>query len=264
MERYQDKKAVIIGGTSGMGLATAKMLLDGGARVLVTGRSQAGLDSAQQELGNDAIVVSSDARSLTDIDALASRVKTEFDTFDLLFVNAGFSIRAPLESVTEAIYDEMFNLNAKGPFFAVQKLAPLINRGGSVVLTTSIANVKGMPGNATYGAAKAALRSFARMLAAELLPLEIRVNAVSPGPTDTPIFGKMSLDKDAVAQIKEKMKGMVPDEALGDVGGNRQGRPLPRVRRDLHDRRRTSGRRGLVATLKAVREMQSKFNLRSQ
>ena len=91
MERYQNKKAVIIGGTSGMGLATAKMLLDGGARVLVTGRSQAGLDSAQQELGNDAIVVSSDARSLTDIDALASRVKTEFDTFDLLFVNAGFS-----------------------------------------------------------------------------------------------------------------------------------------------------------------------------
>ena len=102
MERYEDKKAVIIGGTSGMGLATAKMLLDGGARVLVTGRSQAGLDSAQKELGKGAIVVSSDARSLTDIDALAARVKTEFDTFDLLFVNAGFSIPAPLESVTEA------------------------------------------------------------------------------------------------------------------------------------------------------------------
>ena len=128
MARYEAKRAVIIGGTSGMGLATAKMLLDGGVRVLVTGRSQAGLDSAQQELGNDAIVVSSDARSLTDIDALATRVKAEFDTFDLLFVNAGFSIRAPLESVTEAGYDEMFNLNAKGPFFAVQKLSPLINR----------------------------------------------------------------------------------------------------------------------------------------
>ena len=92
MERYEDKRAVIIGGTSGMGLATAKMLLDGGARVLVTGRSQAGLESAQKELGTDAIVVSSDARSLTDIDALASRVKAEFDTFDLLFVNAGFGI----------------------------------------------------------------------------------------------------------------------------------------------------------------------------
>jgi NAD(P)-dependent dehydrogenase (short-subunit alcohol dehydrogenase family) len=120
MERYEGKKVVIIGGTSGMGLATAKMLLDGGARVLVTGRSKAGLESAQKELGKGAVVVSSDARSLTEIDALASRVKADFDTFDLLFVNAGFSIRAPLESMTEAVYDEMFNLNTKGPFFAVQ------------------------------------------------------------------------------------------------------------------------------------------------
>jgi NAD(P)-dependent dehydrogenase (short-subunit alcohol dehydrogenase family) len=140
MERYKAKRAVIIGGTSGMGLATAKMLLDEGARVLVTGRSQAGLESARQELGKGALVVSSDARSLTDIDALAAQVKTEFDTFDLLFANAGFSIPTPLGSVTEAIYDEMFNLNAKGPFFAVQKLVPLINQGGAVVLTTSVAN----------------------------------------------------------------------------------------------------------------------------
>jgi NAD(P)-dependent dehydrogenase (short-subunit alcohol dehydrogenase family) len=133
MDRFKGERALIIGGTSGMGLATAKMLLDGGARVLVTGRSQAGLESAQNELGKEAIVVSSDARSL-DIDALASRVKAEFDSFDLLFVNAGFSIRALLESMTEAVYDEMFNLNAKGPLFVVQKLAPLINREGSVVL----------------------------------------------------------------------------------------------------------------------------------
>jgi NAD(P)-dependent dehydrogenase (short-subunit alcohol dehydrogenase family) len=215
MERYQGKKVVIIGGTSGMGLATAKMLLDGGARVLVTGRSQAGLDSAQKELGNGALVVSSDARSLTDIDALASRVKAEFDTVDLLFVNAGFSIRAPLESITEAVYDEMLNLNAKGPFFAAQKLAPLINRGGSIVFTTSIANVKGMPGNASYGAAKAAVRSFARTLAAELLPREIRVNAVTPGPIDTAILSKMFPDKEAAAQLREKMIGMVPMKRWG-------------------------------------------------
>ena len=145
MGQYEAKRAVIIGGTSGIGLATATMLLDGGARVLVTGRSQAGLESAQKELGKGGVVVSSDARSLTDIDALASRVKVEFDTFDLLSVSAGFSTRAPLESITEAVYDEMFNLNAKGPLFAVQKLAPLINRGGAIVFTTSIANVKGMP-----------------------------------------------------------------------------------------------------------------------
>ena len=181
MERHQGKKVVIIGGTSGMGLATAKMLVDEGARVLVTGLSKAGLESAQKELGKGAIVVSSDARSLTDIDALASRVKAEFDTFDLLFVNAGFSIRAPLESMTEAVYDEMFNLNAKGPLFAVQKLTPLINQGGAVVLTTSIANVKGMPGNAAYGAAKAALRSFARTLGALSLG-EATMHAVRRDP----------------------------------------------------------------------------------
>ena len=215
MQRFQAKRAVIIGGTSGIGLATAKMLLDGGARVLVTGRSKAGLDAAQQELGKDAIVVSSDARSLTGIDALSSRVKAEFDTFDLLFVNAGFGLFAPLENTTETIYDEMFNLNAKGPFFAVQKLAPLMNRGSSVVLTTSIANVKGMPGLAAYGAAKAALRSFARVLAAELLPREIRVNAVTPGPIDTPIIGKAFPDKAMAAQVAGQMRDMNPMKRFG-------------------------------------------------
>ncbi len=215
MERYQGKKVVIIGGTSGMGLATAKMLLDGGARVLVTGRSKAGLESAQNELGKDAVVVSSDARSLKDIDALASRAKSEFGAFDLLFVNAGFGLFAPLESTTEAIYDEMFNLNAKGAFFAVQKLAPLINRGGSVVLTTSVANVKGMPGLAAYGAAKAALRSFARVLAAELLPREIRVNAVTPGPIDTPILNKAIPDKDTAAAAAGQMRDLNPMKRFG-------------------------------------------------
>ncbi len=215
MERYQGKKVVIIGGTSGMGLATAKLLIDGGAHVLVTGLSKAGLDSAEKEIGKHAIVVSSDARSLTDIDALASQVKAEFGTFDLLSVSAGFSIPTPLGNVTEAIYDEMFNLNAKGPFFAVQKLAPLINQGGAVVLTTSVANVKGLPGQATYGAAKAALRSLARTLAFELLPREIRVNAVTPGPIDTPILGKVFPDKDVVAQVREKTIGMIPMKRFG-------------------------------------------------
>jgi len=215
MKRYEAKRVVIIGGTSGMGLATAQMLLDGGARVLVTGRSPAGLDSARRALGPEAIVVSSDARALTDLDALAVQVKAEFDTFDLLFVNAGFSIPAPLANVTEAVYDEMFNLNAKGPFFAVQKLAPLINRGGSVVLTTSVANVKGLPGQATYGAAKAALRSLARTLATELLPQNIRVNAVSPGPIATPILDKVFPDKNVAAQVREKTTGMIPMARFG-------------------------------------------------
>src|SRR5271163_1400660 len=208
MERYKDKKVVILGGTSGMGLATAKMLLDGGARVLVTGRSKAGLESAEKQLGKHALVVSSDARSLTDIDSLASRVKAEFDTFDLLSVSAGFSIPTPLGNVTEAIYDEMFNLNARGPFFAVQKLAPLINRRGAVVLTTSVADVKGLPGQATYGAAKASLRSFARVLAAELLPQEIRVNAVSPGPIDTGILEKVYPTDEMRAHVRGHTVGI--------------------------------------------------------
>lgn len=215
MGQCGDKRAVIIGGTSGIGLTTAKMLIDGGASVLVTGRSQRGLESAQREIGKSAIVVASDARSLTDIDTLASRVKAEFGTIDLLFVNAGFSIPAPLGDVTEAVYDEMFNLNAKGPFFAVQKLAPLINRGGAVVLTTSIANVKGLAGQATYGAAKAALRSLARVLAAELLPQEIRVNAVSPGPIDTGILDKVLPKEDMRTQVKEHMLGIIPMRRFG-------------------------------------------------
>jgi len=215
MDRFKGKTAVITGGTSGMGLATAKMLLDGGARILVTGRSQAGLESAQKELGKDAVVVSSDARSLTEIDALASRVKAEFDTFDLLFVNAGFSLFAPLEQTTEATFDEMFNLNAKGPFFAVQKLSPLMNQGGAVVLTTSTANIKGMPSIAAYGGAKAALRSFTRMFAVEFLPREIRVNAVSPGPTETPMVGKAFPDKDVAAQLMGQMTEAIPMKRFG-------------------------------------------------
>lgn len=215
MDRYEGKKAVIIGGTSGIGLATAKMLLDGGARVVVTGRSQAGLDSAQKELGKGGVVVSSDAGSLTDINALASRVKAEFDTFDLLFVNAGVGLFAPFEHTTEAMYDEVFNVNTKGSFFAVQKLAPLINRGGAVVLTTAISNVKGMPMLAAAGATKAALRSLVRGFAAELLPRGIRVNAVSPGPTDTPSWGKSFPDKDMAAQLTGQMSEANPMKRLG-------------------------------------------------
>jgi NAD(P)-dependent dehydrogenase (short-subunit alcohol dehydrogenase family) len=215
MQRYHAKRAVIIGGTSGIGLATAKMLVDGGARVLVTGRSQAALDSTQKELGEGAIAVSSDARSLADIYALASRVKAEFDTFDLLFVNAGLGLFAPIETTTEAMYDEVFAVNAKGPFFAVKTLAPLISQGGSVVFTTAISNVKGMPMLAAAGATKAALRSLARGFAAELLPRGIRVNAVSPGPTDTPSWGKSFPDKDMVVQLIGQMSEANPMKRLG-------------------------------------------------
>lgn len=215
MGRYESKRAVILGGTSGIGLATAKMLRAAGARVLVTGRSQAGLDAAQQALGSDTLVISSDARSLPDIDALAAQVGDVFGQIDLLFVNAGLGLFEPLANTSEAVYDDMFNLNAKGPFFAVQKLSPLINQGGSVVFTTSIANVKGMPMIAAYGGAKAALRAFTRVFAAELLPRGIRVNAVSPGPIDTPIIGKAFPDKAMAEAITGQMRQSNPMMRFG-------------------------------------------------
>ena len=186
-----------------------------GCAVLVTGRSQAGLESAQKELGKNALVVSSDARSLTEIDALATRVKAEFDTFDLLFVNAGFSIRAPLKSTTEAVYDEMFNLNAKGPLFVMQKLTPLINREALSSSRPRSPTSRECPATPHTERPRPALRSFARTLAAELIPREIRVNAVTPGPIDTPILGKAFPDKDAAAQIREKMIAMVPMKRWG-------------------------------------------------
>lgn len=206
MKKYDGKLAVIIGGTSGMGLATAKMLLEEGARVLVTGRSQAGLESAEQELGGSAVVVSSDARSLTDIDALATRVKGEFGTFDLLFVNAGFSIPTPLDSVTEAIYDEMFNLNAKGPFFAVQKLAPLINRGAQLSSRPPSPTSR----DCTYSATKAALRSFARTWTSEFKDRGIRTNVLSPGPVDTPMFDDQFPSKEGAAEARKQITAMTP------------------------------------------------------
>jgi NAD(P)-dependent dehydrogenase (short-subunit alcohol dehydrogenase family) len=215
MGQYDGKRVVITGGTSGMGLATAKLLLDQGARVLVTGSTKKTIDSARQELGKNAIVMSSDARVLTDIDALAARVKSELGAVDFLFLNAGYGTFAPFEGTSEAAYDEMFNLNMKGPYFAAQKLAPLMPPGSAIVLTTSIANEKGMPGVSAYAAAKAGLRSLARSLAAELMPRGIRVNAISPGPIDTPVILKTGLPKEQMDQMYKKMEEAVPMKRHG-------------------------------------------------
>jgi len=217
MGQYDGKRVVITGGTSGMGLATAKLLLDQGARVLVTGSTKKTLDSAREQLGKNAVVMASDASVLIDIDALAAHVKSEFREVDFLFLNAGYGKFVPFESTSEAVYDEMFNLNTKGPYFAAQKLAPLMPPGSAIVLTTSIANVKGMPGVSAYAAAKAGLRSLARSLAAELMPRGIRVNAISPGPIDTPVILKTGLSKEQMDQMQKKMGEAIPM--------NRPGRP---------------------------------------
>ena len=217
MGLYDGKTVVITGGTTGIGLATAQLFLREGARVLVTGRNPKTLDAARAELGENAVVFPSDAASLTDIDALAAKVKESFGTLDVLFVNAGFGRFVPFDQTTEAIYDEMLNLNAKGPYFTVQKLLPLMSEGSAVVLTTSIVNEKGVPSVSAYAGAKAALRSFARTLAAELLPRGIRVNAVSPGPIETPSIGKMDLPPEMADQVRAQVIEMVPMKRMGQA-----------------------------------------------
>lgn len=214
MTQYGGRRVVITGGTSGMGLATAKLLLDKGARVLVTGRSKAAVQSASEVLGPNAIAIQSDATSMLAINALADRAKAELESVDLLFINAGSTHFVPFESMTEAVYDDLLALNTKAPYFTVQRFVPLMAEGSAVVLTTSVVNVMGLPLVSAYSASKAALRSMARTLAVELLPRGIRVNAVSPGPIDTTILAKAMPPEDA-EQTKHQMAQDNPMKRLG-------------------------------------------------
>ncbi|TWF75901.1 NAD(P)-dependent dehydrogenase (short-subunit alcohol dehydrogenase family) [Pseudonocardia hierapolitana] len=213
---YSDKNAVITGGGSGMGFALAKLLVDGGARVVITGRSQATLDAAREQLGTNAVAVRGDVASLSDLDALADRVKGELGTIEALFVNAGIAGTTPFETITEQVYDEMFAINVKGALFTVQKLAPLLSTGAGVVLTTSAANAIGMRDASVYAAGKAALRSMARNFSRELLPRGIRVNAISPGPIDTGILEKM-MSEEAAEQFKAQVVADNPMQRFGTL-----------------------------------------------
>ncbi|GAB3441416.1 SDR family oxidoreductase [Streptomonospora sediminis] len=197
MGTYSGKTAVITGGGNGMGFATAKLLVAGGARVAITGRSQSTLDTARERLGGNAVAIPGDVSAPADLDALADRVRAEFGTVDALFANAGTASVSPFESTTEEYFDEVFAVNTKGAYFTVQRLAPLLSTGAGVVLTTSAANVLGIAGTSVYAAGKAALRSMARTLSRELLPRGIRVNALSPGPIDTGILENTMTAEDA-------------------------------------------------------------------
>ncbi|MEU6994973.1 SDR family oxidoreductase [Streptomyces sp. NPDC046465] len=214
MGKYEGKNVVITGGSSGLGLATAQLLVGEGARVLITGRKQAALDAARDQLGDNASALRSDASSLPDIDALADRVKAEFGTVDALFANAGVNGFAPFEATSEELLDELLTINTKGPYFTVQKLVPLLAEGSGVVFTTSVVNVLGLPELSAYAASKAALRSMTRSLARELLPKKIRVNAVSPGPIDTGILEK-TMPPEAVEQTKAQMAAVIPMLRVG-------------------------------------------------
>jgi NAD(P)-dependent dehydrogenase (short-subunit alcohol dehydrogenase family) len=209
----QGKIAVITGGSSGIGLATAKRFVKEGAYVFITGRRQAELDKAAAEIGSNVTAVQGDVSNLDDLDRLFNEVAARKGKLDVLFANAGVVEPKPTAAVSPEHYDKTFDINARGVFFAVQKALPLMKEGGSIILTGSGVWQKGIPIYATYGGAKAALRSFVRTWTAEFAGKGIRTNVISPGPIETPILeGQFGENADA---MKERFKTMVPIGRMG-------------------------------------------------
>lgn len=215
MKRLEGKVAVVTGGNSGIGLASAIEFGREGAKVVISGRDAKTLQKAAEQIGSDTLTVVADVSRLTDIDKLMAAVKAKYGRIDVLFVNAGIATFAPLETFTEKQFDEMSNINFKGSFFTVQKALPLLSKGASILFTTSAANEVGLPNSAAYAGTKAAVRSFARTISAELVTKGIRVNAVSPGPIQTPIFGRMGMSAEQSAEMTKGIAAMVP---LGRMG----------------------------------------------
>jgi NAD(P)-dependent dehydrogenase (short-subunit alcohol dehydrogenase family) len=197
-KKLKGKMAVITGGTTGIGLATAKLFVKEGAHVFITGRRPKELDEAVRAIGNNVTGVQGDVAKLTDLDRLYQAVKAK-GKLDIVFANAGVAEFSPLGSITEQHFDRLFNINVKGTLFTVQKALPLLKDGGSIILNGSVASVKGTPAFGVYGATKAALRSFVRTWTSDLKDRHIRSNVISPGPTDTPAVDGQP--EDAIARI---------------------------------------------------------------
>jgi NAD(P)-dependent dehydrogenase (short-subunit alcohol dehydrogenase family) len=217
MGKLDGKIALITGGSTGIGLATAKLFQKEGAQVILTGRNADGIAAAQKELGSGAVVIASDTSKLTDIASLIETIKKKFGRIDILFANAGIARFQPFGEITEFFFDEHFDINVKGLFFTIQAALPLIPSGGAVLLTSSVAGKKGFPASSVYSATKAAVRSFGRTLATELAPRGIRVNTLSPGPIETPLFDKMGLPADATGQMRQNFGDSVALKRLGTV-----------------------------------------------
>ena len=217
MKRLQGKVAVVTGGNSGIGLASAQRLKEEGAKVAITGRSQKTLDEAVKLLGNDILAFQSDVSKADDIEKVYEAVAKKFGKIDILFANAGVAKFVPVTAVTEAHYDELFDINSKGAYFTIQKALPYLNDGASIILNTSVVSHLGIPIGSVYAATKAAMRSLTRSFAAALAERNIRVNAVAPGPIITPIFGRTGLSK-------EEMDGFASD-AISKVPMKRFGKP---------------------------------------
>jgi NAD(P)-dependent dehydrogenase (short-subunit alcohol dehydrogenase family) len=210
MDRLKGKRALITGGTSGIGLETARQFLNEGARIAITGTNQVTLETARQELGGDTLVIPSDAGDLADQKRVADVLGEAFGGLDILFVNAGIADLKPIEQWDEAAFDRSFAINVKGPYFLVQAMLPTFANPASIVLNTSINAHLGMPNTSVYGAAKAALLSLARTLSGELLPRCIRVNAVSPGPISTPLYGKLGLSEADLKAAAASIQSQIP------------------------------------------------------
>ncbi len=215
MNTFQGKVAVVTGGNSGIGLATAKAFAAQGAKVAISGRNRKTLDQATWEIGPGTLAVQADVTDLSSLDGFFRQVKQHFGAIDALFVNAGVAKFAPITDVTVQHYDELLDTNLKGAYFTVQKALPLLNNGASITLTTTAADTLGLPGSSVYAASKAALRSLARTLSAELISRNIRVNAIAPGPVETPIFGRLGLTQEAVGELAKTILGRVPAKRLG-------------------------------------------------
>ena len=215
MSKLTGKVAVITGGNSGIGLASAQALADLGAKVVISGRDEAALEKSVEQIGGETLAVRADVTKLSDLNSLFEQTERTFGKIDILFVNAGLVIFNSLGEMSEENFDTVMNTNFKGAYFTVQKALPHLNDGASMILNTSINAHIGMPGSTVYAASKAALSSLIRTLSAELLERKIRVNAVSPGPVETPIFGKLGVDE---AQTQEMAAGILEQIPIGRFG----------------------------------------------
>lgn len=221
MGKLDGKIAVITGGSDGMGRSTARIFVEEGATVVITGRNQDSLDAAVKDIGGSIEAFRSDIQNLADLDALKAHVEKRHGRVDVLFANAGGAKLGPVEQVTESDFDFTFDTNAKGTFFTVQKLLPLMPEGASVILNTSIAGSKGLANFSVYSATKAAIRSFARTLTTDLKERRIRVNALAPGHTATEIMSKSGIPADMVEGINAEIQKQVPAGRIGtgdDIG----------------------------------------------
>ncbi|UOE46838.1 glucose 1-dehydrogenase [Mucilaginibacter sp. SMC90] len=215
MKKLTNKVALITGGSSGIGLGIAQSFIAEGAKVIITGRNQSALDSAVKELGSEATGFRGDVSSLTDLEQIYQQVSEQFGKLDILVANAGVYVLNPLADFTEEQFDKVSDVNFKGAFFTVQKAISVLNEGASVILISSTVNGKGVPNHAAYSATKAAVRSLARSFSVDLLPLKIRVNTLSPGPIDTPVFNTVASSADEARQMAENMGNFTPVKRLG-------------------------------------------------